>query len=427
MANKKPKSLCLLLLISSLAIGQNGPVPPTYFGMHDNNQDFTGSNYPVVPFGTFRIWDKEPINWYEVETARGVYNWTAFDTIMNKLTVSGVTDVLYTFGYTPPWATGGAGTSGHSLWSCLPPTNNQDMIDFISAVATRYKGRIKHYETWNEPFGAFFCGTMTQLVQIQNDVYTTVKAIDPTAQVHSPTVGLSATPGDCTNASNGPYNFGAFMTALGDPTKVDAIDVHLYPYPDGTFPESSPGTIFTQLANAKCTMAQFGISSKPLWNTEFSWYRPSLPTGTDLPAMVARTFLYFWSQGVSRSYWYAYDNPDWGTLFNFPTGLTLTAAGVAYQQVYNWMVGSTMNTPCVASGTVWTCGLINSAGAQTLAVWNTAGSSTYTPAPQYADYKDLAGTTHSISGTVTIGIQPLLFVGAASLPAPPSGLTAAVQ
>ena len=75
------------------------------------------------------------------------------------------------------------------------------------------------------------------------------------------------------------------------------------------------------------------------------------------------------------------------------------------------MVGSTMTNNCDASGTVWTLGLKNSAGVQTQAVWNTAGSSTYTVPSGYAHYKDLAGNTNAISGsTVTIGIQPILLV-----------------
>ena len=78
------------------------------------------------------------------------------------------------------------------------------------------------------------------------------------------------------------------------------------------------------------------------------------------------------------------------------------------------MVGSTMNQNCAlisGSTIVWTCGLKNSAGVQTQAVWNTSGYSSYTVPSGYAHYKDLAGNTTAISGsTVTIGIQPILLV-----------------
>src|SRR5207302_8155755 len=95
----------------------------------------------------------------------------------------------------------------------LPCTNNQDFIDMVSAIANRYKGKIKHYETWNEPGGGFFTGTLAQLVVLQNDVYNTVKAIDPTATVHTPVVGLSGNP-DCTNSSAGTFSLNAFVRPI---------------------------------------------------------------------------------------------------------------------------------------------------------------------------------------------------------------------
>lgn len=404
-----------IIFLTGLACAQT-PIPATSFGMHDNNQSGVGSSYPTVPFGTFRFWDNQASDWYNLETARGVYNWAPLDTWVNRLNAAGV-DIIYTFGYTPLWATGGAGSQGS--YSCLPPTLNQDMIDFISAVATRYNGKIKHYETWNEPTGTgpFWCGTLTQLVQVHNDVYTTVKAIDPTAVIHTPVIQMTATVNDC--SGGGTYGLNSFVNALGDNSKFDVVDAHLYPYPGGTFPESSPGTIFTQIANLKCGMAAHGISSKPIWNTEFSWGQnsdPGMSVSATQVAMVGRYYLYLWSQDIARSYWYAYDNPNWGTLFS---GGVLTPAGVAYQQVYNWMVGSTMTNPCSASGTVWTCSLVNGSGVQTLAIWNTAGNSTYTPDPQYTTKRDLAGATTAVSGTITIGLQPLLLVGTSVIPPPP--------
>ena len=32
-----------------------------------------------------------------------------------------------------------------------PPSNLQDYADFVSALATRYRGRIQIYQVWNEP------------------------------------------------------------------------------------------------------------------------------------------------------------------------------------------------------------------------------------------------------------------------------------
>jgi len=391
-------------------------VPATYFGLHDNfAANNGGSPFPLVSFGATRFWDLNNVTWSEIETANGVYNWTALDNWVATLSSHGVSDIIWTFGYTPLWAAPQGGGNGGQFGSCYPPvisgnTVNYDsatMRAFITALATRYNGNnghglINHYETWNEPGGApFYCGTLAQLVAIQNDVHDVVKAANPNAVIHTPVMGISGSTNDCNNTVGGPgWPLGAFMTANGT-SNFDVVDVHLYPYPAGTYPEVGNSTL---ISNALCGMSHFGISSKPLWDTESSWY----PSIADQVAYVARHYLYFWSRGVIRSYWYSYDTTNLGDLFN---GSTLTTTGIAYQQVYNWMVGSTMTSNCAASGTVWTCGLKNSSGVQTQAVWNTAGSSTYTVPSGYAHYKDLAGNTTALSGsTVTIGIQPILLV-----------------
>ena len=429
MTDKILNALWLLLLVPSLAIGQSGPIPANFFGVHDNFAAGNNSSpFPLVSFGATRFWDLNNVTWPQIETANGVYNWTALDNWVATLSSHGVTDIIWTFGYTPLWAAPQGAGNGGQFGSCYPPVvagnianyDSATMRAFITALATRYKGKIKHYETWNEPGGApFYCGTLAQLVAIQNDVYNTVKAIDPTATVHTPVMGISGSSGDCNNTVGGPgWPLGSFMTANGT-SNFDVVDVHLYPYPAGTYPEAGNSVM---IANALCGMAHFGISGKPLWDTESSWY----PSIANQVAYVARHYLYFWSRGVARSYWYSYDTTNLGDLF---ASGSLTTTGVAYQQVYNWMVGSTMTVRCaIQSGAVWTCGLTLASGTNALAVWNTGGSSSYTPAAGYTQYKDLAGNAHTLGSAVTIGLEPILLVGSAgTLPNPPTGLAATEQ
>jgi len=386
------RTLLLLMLVSSSAMAQT--IPATYFGMHDINAP--GMNpYPLVSLGTFRLWDNYDATWSNLEPSRGTYNWAPLDSYISVLNAKGVTDIIYTFGYTPSWA--GAST-------CTPPSD-PDYTAFVTAIVTRYKNSIKHWETWNEPYsGTFWCGTMAQLVNLQNDLYNTVRSIDPTATVHTPALFFSATPGNCTDtflAANGTSNF-------------DVLDAHLYSYTPVTAPESLGGS--GGLADGLCAMNTYGIGNRPVWNTEFSWgLNSSLPASADQVAFMARAHLYLWSKGVARSYWYAYNNNGWGTIFN---GTGLNAVGVAYQQVYNWMVGATMTTPCVNASGVWTCGFTLANGHPGMAVWldvfQSSATQSYTPPGTYSQYHDLAGSTTAISGSVTISEQPILLEGAGS-------------
>jgi hypothetical protein len=400
MANKIGKVLSLLLIASS-AMGQT--IPATYFGMHENNAPALNP-WPLVTFGSFRAWDAIGITWSDLEPSRGSYSWTNLDNYISALNAHGVTDIIYTFGYTPSWA-------GASI--CTPPSD-ADYTALVTAIVTRYKNSIKHWETWNEPgSGTFWCGTLTQLVGLQNDLYNTVKSIDPTAMVHTPVLGFSSTPGDCSNSAAGTYSIGSFLTANGK-SDFDIVDGHLYPYPAGAAPETLGGA--GGLLNGLCAMGSFGISTTPLWNTEFGWGLNSyLPASTDQVAFIARSHLYIWSKGVARSYWYAYNSGAWGTIFD---GTNLNSVGVAYQQVRNWMVGATMTSPCAVASGIWTCDLTLANGHLARAVWLDAFQSsltqTYTPGGSFNEYHDLAGVTTSFSGSVTISEQPILLEGTQS-------------
>jgi len=169
MADKIGKLLSLLLLlISSSAMGQT--VPASYFGMHDINAPAMNP-WPLVPFGSFRAWDGIQITWTDLEPSRGSFSWTTLDNYISALNAHGVTDIIYTFGRTPSWA-------GASI--CTPPSD-PDYIAFVTAIVTRYKNIIKHWETWNEPYASnFWCGNLTQLVSLQNDLYNTVKSVSYT-------------------------------------------------------------------------------------------------------------------------------------------------------------------------------------------------------------------------------------------------------
>ena len=215
--------------------------------------------------------------------------------------------------------------------------------------------------------------------------------------------------------------------AAGGTKDFDAISLHGYPHHAPL--DNSPETIIGYAATVRACFARNSIpSTMPIWDTESS-YGDSSYGVTDPNAQagwLARSFLEHWSSGISRYYWYDYDDIEVGTLWTQARGLD--SAGIAYQQVYTWMAGATMSTPCSngGSGTVWTCGLALPNGVLALAVWNTAGNSSYSPPAKYTVYRDLAGNTTNISGPVTIGIKPILLQSSIP-PQPPTGLKAVVK
>jgi len=280
----------------------------------------------------------------------------------------------------------------------------------MQAKVNRY-GTKMIYELWNEP-ETVGCN-VTQFVAAINAAHDVIRTTCPTCTILAPSFGPSLM-----------HNF----YANGGTQDIDAWTIHVY-----TNPNPSPGrpeNLISMMAASITEMKNWPTANaKPIWMTEGSAYvnynGSGIPPAGTRGAYIARYHLLMWSQGARRVYWYRYDDAGYGPIMQYADAVT------AYVQTENWMIGSTMTAACTPSGTVYTCGLTLANGKQALAVWDTAGSSTYTiGAGLYADYRDLTGGTTSISGgatTVAIGIQPILLEGTAGAPGPPTNLTATVH
>jgi hypothetical protein len=276
----------------------------------------------------------------------------------------------------------------------------QDWDNFVTALVTRYKGRIGIYELWNEPQN-FFTGTYAQLVALTQQEYEIIRSIDPAATILSPSI-----------VSYGDAYLDSYFSA-GGTTAIDGVAMHSYPNPNNDIAET---VTLSMTTNIKTLMIKHRISEKPLWDTEGSWGNTSSGaiTNPDLQAaFVARAYLLHWSMGISRYYWYAWDNATWGALWSSTSGPS--EAAIAYEQVYRWMVGATMAHACSFTGAdgyhaVYSCDLTRNGGYQARAVWNTEGNSTYTAPSQFTQYRDLAGDAHPIPShhEVPIGLKPIL-------------------
>jgi hypothetical protein len=216
-----------------------------------------------------------------------------------------------------------------------------------------------------------------------------------------------------------PYCWLSDFFNAGGGAYVDVVDFHGYPGAG-----ANPAVITTIANEIVSTLSSRSLGTLPMFDTESS----QCSSSTTASFIGQFEILHVFSP-VSRHYWYAWDDSACGPLWS-PSG-GLNPGGVAYSNVYQWMVGSTKTqSACSISGTVYTCGLTLANGAAALAVWNTAGSSSYTPAAQFKQYKDLQGNVYAVSGAVTIGQTPFLFTGSSTTSttvSPPTGLTAIVN
>lgn len=326
---------------TTTTINQSSQIPGTYFGVDINNPDALGSA-PLFYLGTGRMWDAFSNNnsgitiyWKDINTAAGVFNWTQLDDIVavfKKL----FTNIIFTFGYVPTFANN-TNTSGlypnppTDLTSTGSPTFNA----FVTALVTRYKGIITHYEMWNEPNGGYWGGTAQQLYYMLTPAYGIIKSIDGNAKVLSP--GCSGT------STNVQYMEQLFSYGYG--LYYDIYTQHMYPWwsvTENSITTAIPEFTTTIINYHNYVQKAYGYTNKQLWNTEFSNNPASTPT-TD-PVFLAVSYILGYSSGLSVNVWFGYDIAGSCTLDGGNTA-TLNNGGIAYKQIVSWLLNSVWLKP----------------------------------------------------------------------------------
>jgi hypothetical protein len=406
-----PLFLSASLFIPGLGRAQtlNKPIPATFFGMHSRQV----KEWPQFTFGS-RGKTTGGTTWVWIERARGEFNWQALDRLVSLSEEHNV-KAFWSNVAVPAWAASDpskcrAPSPGSPVQKCFSMVQNiEDWDRFTTALVERYGDKLI-YELWNEPDTSGSIGSRVEdMVTLTTQLHDIIRARAPRATILAP---------------SGEAAFMDRYFAAGGPRDVDAVTFHYYALGFGR-DRPIPEEVVGEVTQMRQVMAKYGLANKPLWNTEGGFGRHPIPEEAQA-AFVARFYLVLWSLGVERFYWYDWEQPS---LWTVP-------AGKAYQEIYKWMVGATMRRPCTENAEhTWTCGFARPGGYEALAVWNTeasfermppslapdgrkiAGYSAYVrsaeprpykPDSKFRQYRDLAGHTNPVRGTVMVGSQPIL-------------------
>jgi hypothetical protein len=179
------------------------------------------------------------------------------------------------------------------VWAGPPPGNVDHFADFVTAMATRYKGRIAAYQIWNEPNLAREWGdkppNAKEYTQMLKRAYETIKRVDPNAIVVSaglaPTTELSQRAVPDTQFIQAMYGAGAkpYFDMLGahgagykappemDPGTV-ANDANYYNVGDPNCPGPACRIYcFRHVEDLRQIMVDNGDSNKRVVVLEFGW------------------------------------------------------------------------------------------------------------------------------------------------------------
>ena len=406
----------VVLLAGATSMAQ---IQPAFFGMGA----VSSGDLPKVTYGTL---SHPPLAWTSIEgTARGTYDFTSMDQFVNGAPkdANGVAQVDLAMGWTPGWA---VAVQTHCLTQkttglviCTsPPDNIQDWTDFITQVAQHYNGvtapHVKYYEIWNEAnTNSFWTGGIKKLISMAQIAYPILKQ-DGFSTVLTPSVVWTAGT--------------TFMTSYlsgGGSNYADGVSFHGYPEKTGKgikLPVQLPESLTSTNAPMQVMIPAYravadtnGMLGKPLVTTEGGWGVNGV-SDPDMQAAWITQYVILQAglaaqNNLQFQTWYTWGHASSGTI---ETGLGLpTPAAYAYEQVVNWLVGTTPS-PCTSSGKglhLWSCPVGNN-----LIVWDASQTCSngvcttgpYTASQSFTKYVDLTGTTNAITGTIALGVKPIL-------------------
>jgi hypothetical protein len=428
------------------------------------------TDWPTVSFGGLRLWDTgtgwAEINANSTDFANNTFDWANLDSFVSAAQQHGV-DVLYNLARTPTWASSNPTDSscayasiGGGPGQCHAPADlnsdgtgtDQDWINWVTAVATRYKGQIKYYEIWNEWNIPLFWsgltpgtqGSVQQLIRMEQDAHCVIEGeknvpagscgangsvfpssigIDPTAQIVTPSPVGAHTSLDAVSNNLSNY-FASTVGGYAGGTFADIIGFHAYVgTKDGANLCPTPEDVNTVIDNLNQALPGTPGVGKPWFNTEGGWSKAQSEGFTDpqrQAAFLPRYYLLQASLGLDRVYWYRWDAGQTytGSLWS-PSG-GATPAATAFGEVYKWLTNATLITACTPNGTIWTCGFSRPGGYLALAVWDVSQDCTSSACPStpfnvpagYTMYRKIDGSGGDISlngaTTVPVGAQPIL-------------------
>ena len=228
-------------------------------------------------------WVKQLFSWQDIEGAgKGQYDWTYTDRLVDQVEKYGLKLIVRV-----------SQDPDRPFWAGNPPDNAGDFAEFLTAIATRYKGRIHAYQVWNEPNLAREWGQKRPdpagYVQILKKAYGAIKDADPNALVV--TAGMAPTGTDNNEAMPDMEFYEQMYEAMkGDSDGYfDMLGAHAAGF--AAAPEISPDETaatevpyggerffaFRHLEDVRGIMERYGDQDKRIVVLEFGWTTDDRP------------------------------------------------------------------------------------------------------------------------------------------------------
>jgi polysaccharide biosynthesis protein PslG len=236
-------------------------------------------------------WVRQQFPWDNIEPVQkgryidrvvGVDTWEKYDAIVALAEEYGPR-LIVRLDTSPPWARPGL------EWPATPPQNLDDYGDFVESVARRYRGRVQHYQIWNEPNLTSEWGhrpvSAAEYVDLLRIAHERIKRADPEAYVIS--AALAPTIEESASAMND-VKYLDEMYRLGAARYFDILSVQAYGLrsgPDDRRIEDNDVN-FSRPRLIREVMVRHNDAHKPVWAAEVGWN--AQPESVAKPAIFGR-------------------------------------------------------------------------------------------------------------------------------------------
>jgi hypothetical protein len=128
-------------------------------------------------------WIRVDFDWYRIQPEPDRFDWEPLDRVIDRSARLGL-EVLATLAYTPAWASSRPGSPAIAD----PPADTRFWTDFVRLALERFRGRVRHFQFWNEPnVREFWNGTMVQYrTAILEPAAELARSVDPSLRIVAP-------------------------------------------------------------------------------------------------------------------------------------------------------------------------------------------------------------------------------------------------
>lgn len=270
-------------------------------GFHWIRQEFPWEDIEINGKGDF--WDHK---W-------NVSAWAKYDRIVDLANQYGL-EIIARLDNPPAWSR----ARGDEIGTRAPPDNFEDFADFVYAVVSRYKGKIRYYQIWNEPNIYPEWGEQPPdpegYVELLRVAYQRAKQADPNCVILC--AGLAQTT-ECNDRNMNDLVYLQRMYDAGVAPYFDIMGVMAYGLWTGpTDRRTSPDrTNFARPQLIRDIMVRNGDAHKPVWATEIGWN--ALPPDFLGAANFGRVTLEKQAEYAVRAYQRAQDEWPWMGVMNY--------------------------------------------------------------------------------------------------------------